>query len=135
MASQEKQRGQAQECKLTPKKQVKQATQNYIFRLLGTKEKKWSFSKCMAAAVIIIAAVISVFACVMVLVTQDLTPLEYLIPAIFGETAVVSAFYSHKAKAENELKIKMYQSLVNAELKRLDPDIEPIDCEEGEYDE
>ena len=52
---------------------------------------------------------------------NDITPLEYLIPSIFAEAAVVSGFYSYKAKAENKIKLSTRNYIIN---KMLDTEIE-----------
>lgn len=38
--------------------------------------------------------------------TKDLSPLAYLIPAVFGELATATGFYYSKAKAENRIKLR-----------------------------
>ena len=38
--------------------------------------------------------------------TGDTSPLGYLIPAIFAEMATATGFYYHKAKKENEIKLR-----------------------------
>ncbi len=69
-----------------------------------SKAKK-EFSKIILICVAIVALLVIVFACVMIALTRDLSPLSYLIPAVFAELATGTAFYYSKAKAENEIKI------------------------------
>ena len=38
--------------------------------------------------------------------TSDTSPLAYLIPAVFAETAAATGFYYSKAKAENRIKLR-----------------------------
>ena len=68
-------------------------------------KKKKEFSKIILICVAIVALLVIIFACVMIAITKDLSPLSYLIPAIFAELATGTAFYYSKAKAENEIKI------------------------------
>lgn len=69
------------------------------------KKKKKEFSKIILICVAIVALLVIIFACVMIAITKDLSPLSYLIPAVFAELATGTAFYYSKAKAENEIKI------------------------------
>lgn len=69
------------------------------------KKKKKEFSKIILICVAIVALLVIIFACVMIAITKDLSPLSYLIPAVFAEMATGTAFYYSKAKAENEIKI------------------------------
>jgi len=68
-------------------------------------KKKKEFSKIILICVAVVALLVIVFACVMIAITKDLSPLSYLIPAVFAELATGTAFYYSKAKAENEIKI------------------------------
>lgn len=68
--------------------------------------KKIEFSKIILLVSFAFALAITVFTCVMVKETKDLTPLMYLIPAIFAEFSVGTAFYYKKAGAENVIKIR-----------------------------
>lgn len=68
-------------------------------------KKKKEFSKIILICVAIVALLVIIFACVMIAITKDLSPLSYLIPAVFAELATGTAFYYSKAKAENEIKI------------------------------
>lgn len=68
--------------------------------------KRFEFSKIIMTVVGIVGFGVTVFACVMIWRTQDLSPLSYLIPAVFAEIATGTGFYYHKAKAENEIKIR-----------------------------
>ena len=39
-------------------------------------------------------------------IISDTSPLAYLIPAVFAETAAATGFYYSKAKAENRIKLR-----------------------------
>lgn len=69
------------------------------------KKSKIEFSKKIFIFVAVVAIVVTAFTMYMVWETKDLTPLVYLIPAIFAETASATGFYYWKSKAENQLKI------------------------------
>ncbi len=59
-----------------------------------TSKRLLKFSDCLAVAVTVISTVA-------VFYLKDPTPLEYLIPAVFGLTATSHGFYYWKAKNEN----------------------------------
>ena len=58
----------------------------------------------MISAVII---AVTVFTMYMVYDTKDLSPLAYLIPAVFTAFSAIAGFYFSKAKKENEIKLRM----------------------------
>lgn len=68
-------------------------------------KKKIEFSKIIILCIGLIALSTVIFTFVMIYRTGDLTPLAYLIPAVFTELATATGFYYNKAKAENKLKI------------------------------
>ena len=70
-------------------------------------KKHIEFSKIIMLVAMTINIIVIAFSFVMMWITLDTTPLCYLIPAVAGEVATGSAFYYNKAKAENEIKIKM----------------------------
>ena len=69
------------------------------------KKSKIEFSKKIFIFVAAVTVIVTAFTMYMVWETKDLTPLVYLIPAIFTETASATGFYYWKSKAENQLKI------------------------------
>ena len=69
------------------------------------KKFRMEFSKIILIVVSLITFAVTVFACVMIWRTGDLSPLTYLIPSIFAEAATGTAFYYRKAEAENIIKI------------------------------
>lgn len=66
---------------------------------------KMEFSKLILIVAGITNAVVIVFTMVMVWITLDLTPLQYLIPSVAAEVATGTGFYYHKAKVENKIKL------------------------------
>lgn len=92
------------------------------------KKQKISFSKLMCIAIILLTFIVVGFAIVLMIITNDVTPLEYLIPSVFAEASVVTGFYSYKAKAENKIKLETRRLILE---KALGTEFE----EEEEYDE
>lgn len=68
--------------------------------------KKCEFSKLImyfSGAVVILITAFTMF---MIYRTENLDPLSYLIPAVFGAFATAAGFYYSKAKKENEIKLR-----------------------------
>lgn len=81
-------------------------------------KKKIEFSKLIMLVVGTVTVVVTVFSLFMMYKTQDLSPLAYLIPAVFAELSVGTAFYYSKAKAENRIKLrKQYGSEIYNDAK------------------
>jgi hypothetical protein len=72
----------------------------------GRRAKKREFSKTIISAVGAVTIVVTAFTLIMVWRTGDTSPLAYLIPAVFAETAAATGFYYSKAKAENRIKLR-----------------------------
>ena len=72
---------------------------------MAVKRKK-EFSKIIFVLVTVMVIVVVSFSLVMVWITRDLSPLSWLIPAVFAELAAITGFYFNKAKAENVKKIE-----------------------------
>ena len=70
----------------------------------GKHAKKREFSKIIISAVGAVTIVVTAFTLVMVWRTGDTSPLAYLIPAVFAETAAATGFYY--SKAENRIKLR-----------------------------
>ena len=70
------------------------------------KKKKIEFSKKIFIGVSVAAILVTIFTGIMIWKTNDLSPLMYLIPAVFTELATATGFYYSKAKAENKIKIQ-----------------------------
>ena len=72
----------------------------------GCRVSKREFSKVIISAVGAVTFGVTVFTLIMVWRTGDTSPLAYLIPAVFTETAAATGFYYSKAKAENRIKLR-----------------------------
>lgn len=73
------------------------------------EKPKTEFSKKLLYVVFGITGIVILFTMYMIWETNDLTPLSYLIPALFVEVASASSLYYWKAKKENEIKLsKIY---------------------------
>jgi len=70
------------------------------------RRKKVEFSKIIFIGVSTVTILVTVFSCVMMWRTRDLSPLAYLIPSVFTELATATGFYYRKAQKENEIKLK-----------------------------
>lgn len=70
------------------------------------RRNKKEFSKTLITLILVVTLAVIVFTMWMIYITKDTSPLAYLIPAVFTETATATGFYYYKARAENELKIK-----------------------------
>ena len=70
------------------------------------KFKKFEFSKIILIASSALVLVVTVFTLIMIWKTRDLSPLCYLIPAVFADLATATGFYYNKAKAENRIKLR-----------------------------
>lgn len=83
------------------------------------RKRPIEFSKKIFIGVAISTISVTIFTGVMVWKTNDLTPLMYLIPAIFAEMATATAFYYNKAKAENRIKISKSMDAAAEEVERM----------------
>lgn len=84
----------------------------------NTNKRKTETSKVLLLSVIILTYAFTLFVCFMVYKTQDLSPLSYLIPSIFGLSTTAVGFYSWKAKKENLLKIGIQKIKEEEKLKK-----------------
>ncbi len=75
---------------------------------MNRRKKKAEFSKVIIAIVGTVTIVVTVFTLVVVWKTGDTSPLAYLIPSVFTETAAATGFYYSKAKAENRIKLRKH---------------------------
>lgn len=69
------------------------------------KKKPIEFSKLILIVAALVNVAVILFTFIMVWRTCDLTPLQYLIPAVAAETATGTGFYYAKAKVENRIKL------------------------------
>ena len=72
---------------------------------LNRLKRRMEFSKKLLIWSFTLTACIIIFSLVMIWKTQDLSPLMYLIPAVFAEMGLATGFYYNKAKAENKIKL------------------------------
>ena len=80
--------------------------------------KKFEFSKIIMIFTSAVVILITAFTFIMVYKTQNLDPLSYLIPAVFGVFGTAAGFYYSKAKKENEIKLrKKYGSEIYNDVK------------------
>lgn len=76
------------------------------------------FSKLIMVVIGVVTVLVTAFTLIMVWRTNDLSPLGYLIPAVFAELAAATGFYYSKAKAENRIKLrKMYGAEIYNDAK------------------
>ena len=68
-------------------------------------KQKLEFSKKIMIVAMTVNILVILFSCIMIWITQDLSPLMYIIPAVAAEVATGTGFYYNKAKAENRLKL------------------------------
>ena len=70
------------------------------------KNQPVEFSKLILIVIGAVTVLVTAFTLIMVWRTNDLSPLGYLIPAVFAELAAATGFYYSKAKAENRIKLR-----------------------------
>ena len=69
------------------------------------RTNKLEFSKKIMIVAMVVNVAVILFSCIMIWITQDTSPLMYIIPAVAAEVATGTGFYYNKAKAENKLKL------------------------------
>ena len=72
---------------------------------MAQKRKPPEFSKVIVIIIALVCAIVIAFTFTMIWRTEDLSPLTYLIPAVFGLAATAVGFYFAKAKVENRIKL------------------------------
>lgn len=72
---------------------------------MAQKRKPPEFSKVIVIIIALVCAIVIAFTFTMIWRTEDLSPLAYLIPAVFGLAATAVGFYFAKAKVENRIKL------------------------------
>lgn len=93
-------------------------------KVLRMHTKKMEFSKKVLILVAVVTIIVIAYTLVMVAVTRDLTPLNYLIPALFGEVATGTGFYYWKAKQENMIKLRQSQDKTQIQSGCVSPEEE-----------
>lgn len=80
-----------------------------------------SFSKLLCITIMALTILVVIFTIILMIITNDLSPLEYLIPSVFVEASVISGFYSYKAKTENKIKLEtrrlILEKVLNGEIE------------------
>ncbi len=74
--------------------------------MAGKHLKKPEYSKIISSIAIAFWLIVNAFGMFMIAVTLDMSQLMYIIGSADAVVAVVYAVYSHKAKAENMIKLK-----------------------------
>ena len=87
-----------------------------------------SFSKLLCVVIMALTIFVVIFTIILMVITNDLSPLEYLIPSVFVEASVISGFYSYKAKTENKIKLEIrrliLEKVLNGEIQEDYDDVE-----------
>lgn len=95
------------------------------------KKSKMEFSKKIFIFVAAVTVVVTAFTMYMVWETKDISPLIYLIPAIFAEMGTGTAFYYWKARYENLKKMEMEYKSENLSTDELEMQLEELKREGG----
>jgi hypothetical protein len=92
-------------------------------------ENKYTFSKIILMVLIALSVGITLFSCIMMYITSDISPLAYLVPSIFTELATSTGFYYWKAKAENKSKLRnqVVLNILQMRSEYKDADIDAAD--------
>lgn len=98
------------------------------------KKPKIEFSKKIFIFVAAVAVIVTAFTMYMVWETKDISPLAYLIPAIFAEMGTGTAFYYWKARCENLKKMEMEYKNENLPTDEIKNQLEELKNEKGEKD-
>lgn len=96
------------------------------------KKPKTEFSKKIFIFVAAVTVVVTAFSLYMVWETKDLSPLTYLIPAIFAETGTGTAFYYWKARCENLKKMEMEYKKEGLSTDKIELQLDELKYEKGE---
>ena len=89
------------------------------FENKNTNKTKIETSKLLLFSVVVLAYLVTIFVCVMVFITKDLSSLCYLIPSIFSACSISIGFYSWKAKTENKMKIEIQKIKEEQKLRKM----------------
>ena len=109
---------------------VKKAATEQIESIMSVKtEKNWTFSKILCLTVLFGTLIIIIYSCVAMWYFGDFSSLDTLITSIFAECAVISGFYSWKAKEENKIKLEIKEQILLATLNNKHY---PINCSDNE---
>ena len=78
-----------------------------------TPSKKTEFSKKILYVAALVNIAVIAFACYIIVKTENLEPLIYLIPSTAAEVATGTGFYYSKEKAENKIKLNKKYGIEN----------------------
>lgn len=104
----------------------------------------YEFSKRFAIAILILTCIITIYSCILMYKTGDLSSLSILITAIFAELATSTGFYYSKAKEENKIKLKneiilntlkLHSEFKDADIEEAKELIENAEQELSDYDD
>lgn len=129
MVQLEKQRGKHQEMQQYKEEDLPQLAYPYIKEAMKADSSRGpSFSKLLCVTIMALTILIVIFTIILMIITNDLSPLEYLIPSVFVEASVISGFYSYKAKTENKIKLEtrrlILEKVLNGEIQEDYDDVE-----------
>lgn len=129
MVSLAKQHGKLLETQQCKEKDLQRLAYPYIQDAMRADSSRGpSFSKLLCIIIMSITVLVVVFTIILMVITNDLSPLEYLIPSVFVEASVISGFYSYKAKTENKIKLEtrrlILEKVLNGEIQEDYDDIE-----------
>lgn len=71
------------------------------------KKHTSEFSKIILFAIAAVILLVIIFAMVMIAVTRDLSPIDWILGGLFSLASVAVGFYYWKARKENEIKLRV----------------------------
>lgn len=122
MVSLAKQHGKPLETQQYKEENLPQLAYPYIREVMKADSNRGpSFSKLLCVVIMALTILVVIFTIILMVITNDLSPLEYLIPSVFVEASVISGFYSYKAKTENKIKLEtrrlILEKVLNGEIQ------------------
>lgn len=129
MVSLAKQHGKLLETQQYKKEDLQRLAYPYIKDAMRADSSRGpSFSKLLCVVIMALTILVVIFTIILMVITNDLSPLEYLIPSVFVEASVISGFYSYKAKTENKIKLEtrrlILEKVLNGEIQEDYDDVE-----------
>ena len=70
------------------------------------KKHTTEFSKIILLVIAVVLLLVIVFSMIMIAVTRDLSPIDWILGGLFSLADVAVAFYYWKARKENEIKLR-----------------------------
>lgn len=96
----------------------------------NNKKPKPETSKIVILAAFILVFAVSINACILMYLTNDTSPMTYLIPSAFTVLTASTGFYYWKARAENKIKLRNQAMLDTLKLRKQYSKQEIIEAEE-----